>query len=204
MKKDDLRRRIRLALEEMTDDQRADQSASVARRVIALEEFRAADPIFLYVAIGLEVATAAVAEAAWQAGKTVLVPRVDWTRRQMDAIPCRSLSEGLVEGRYGLLEPAEGEPVAPETIELILVPGLAFDRRGRRLGRGGGFYDRFLAQPGCTARRLGVAYHQQLTEAIPTDAHDQPVDLLVTDRTILRFQTAADGTPSPRQGVDNA
>jgi 5-formyltetrahydrofolate cyclo-ligase len=200
--KDVLRRQIRLALKEMTDAQRAEQSAAVARQVIALEEFQAADPIFLYVAIGLEVATASVAEAAWRAGKTVLVPRVDWKRRRMDAIPCRSLDEGLVEGRYGLLEPAAGEPVDPETIELIVVPGLAFDRRGRRLGRGGGFYDRFLAQPGCTALRVGVAFDQQLTETIPTDAHDQPVDLLVTDQTVLRFQTAADGSRQDPAGKE--
>ncbi|MFW5839629.1 MAG: 5-formyltetrahydrofolate cyclo-ligase, partial [Planctomycetota bacterium] len=192
----------RQGLEGISPGQKREMSQKIAGQVAELEEFRAADPIFLYVAIGQEVETLPIAEAALAAGKTILAPRVDWQRREMDAVACESIAEGLARGRYGLLEPAEGEIVAPEKIELILVPGLAFDRRGRRLGQGGGFYDRFLAQTGCRAWRVGVAFSMQLAEQIPAEPHDQGLDLLITETETLRFQRQSSPAEKPAKAQE--
>ena len=188
MSKDHVRREMRMALSALTPDQRRRQSAAIGDALAAIAEFRDADVLFLYVAIGQEVETAAIAGRAWQEGKTVAVPRVCWTTRTMQAVVCESFEAGLAVGRYGLLEPVSGEPIEPGRLDLIVVPGLAFDRQGRRLGRGGGFYDRFLSQPGLTATRAGIAFRQQVLDELPVDDRDEPVDLLVTDAEVLRFQ----------------
>ena len=105
----------------------------------------------------------------------------------MLAVEIRSFDDGLVEGRFGIREPGSGSPRPFEDIDLIVVPALAYDRTGGRLGRGGGFYDRFLARDDMRAVRCGLGFDEQVTEQLPTHAHDLPVAIVVTDRQVLRF-----------------
>ena len=128
-----------------------------------------------------------IALAAWRSGKTVLSPKVVWELRQMVPTEIHSLEEGLVRTRQGLREPAEGRQWPDEDIDLIVVPALAYDRSGNRLGRGGGFYDRFLARPGLRATTCGLAFDEQLVDSVPVHTKDYPIDVLVTDRGVLRF-----------------
>ena len=116
----------------------------------------------------------------------MLAPRVDWGRKRMTAVEIRSLTDGIVRHR-GVPNPSGGDAWPVEKIDLIVVPGLAFDKRGFRLGRGGGFYDRFLAHDGLHAITCGLAFHQQFVPLLPTGLHDIPLHMLVTDRRITRF-----------------
>ena len=106
----------------------------------------------------------------------------------MIALPYRSLDDSMSVGRYDIEEPADGEPWPADNIDLIVVPGLAFDTSGGRLGKGGGFYDRFLVQPGMHALTCAVAFAEQMIETVPAEPHDRRVDMLVTDEAVLRFQ----------------
>ncbi len=93
----------------------------------------------------------------------------------------------LVPGVFGILEPRGSEVVEPGAIDFVLVPARGFDRAGNRLGRGGGYYDRYMAHPDFRAIRCGIAYSAQVLPAIPHDAHDLPVHVLVTESGVLRF-----------------
>jgi 5-formyltetrahydrofolate cyclo-ligase len=183
---------VRRRLEAIDAADLREKSERICQTVAALGEFRSADPILLYMALAGEVQTAPLARRAWQTGKTVLAPKVDWTRRTMQAVPITHWTEGIVRGRYGICEPELGEPAGVDAIGLVIVPALAFDIAGSRLGRGGGFYDRFLSQPGFAAVTCGVALEAQILEDLPHEPHDVPVDLVVTEeRTIRSHETDA-------------
>lgn len=162
-------------------------SRAACASLMELKEFREARVVMLYTPIPLEVDCIELALSAWQDDKTVLLPKVDWSQRHMLALQCRSLDDEMVMGRHGIDEPAGGEPWPLEEIDFIVVPALAYDRHGNRLGRGGGFYDKFLASGGMRAVTCGLGFAQQVLDRLPTTSTDYPLDLLVTDEEVLRF-----------------
>ena len=119
-------------------------------------------------------------DALWDGmdGRIFSYPRADEQMLQFFRVAHR---DGLVSGRWKVREPAADwkQWVAPAEFDLVLVPGIAFTRDGARLGRGGGFYDRFLAHPELRARKWGVCFARQLMESLPTELHDQRVDKVV-------------------------
>ena len=189
-KKQTIRRHIRDMLAAMEAEVIAGKSRLASEKLIKLPEFRAARVVMIYLSANHEVNTVEIARAAWSAGKIVLVPKVNIADRHMIALECNSLHAGLVEGSYGILEPTEGDAHPIESIDLIVVPGLAFDRDGRRLGQGAGFYDRFLSTPGMRATTAAMALAEQVIDSVPVNGADWPIDILVTDKEVVRF---ADG-----------
>ncbi len=117
---------------------------------------------------------------SWPEGKQVAFPVV--SGEQLSARWVAGFSE-LKPGAFGILEPANEAPCAGNTFDLILVPGLAFDRRGGRLGRGKGYYDRFLSETG--GLRAGICFEDQVVEEIPGEAHDIRMDFLITPAGIF-------------------
>jgi 5-formyltetrahydrofolate cyclo-ligase len=182
-----LRSKIKQTLAAMSKEAAAQKSRLACRKVIGLAEFRDARAVMIYLHMADELDTAEIAEAAWEGGKVVLVPKVSWRRRDMVALRIHSIEKRIVERDYGLREPIDGEPWPVEEIDFIVVPALAFDRRGHRLGHGAGFYDRFLARPGVHAATCGLGFAEQCVEELPVHANDWPVDMLVTDEEVLRF-----------------
>ncbi len=181
-----LRTEMKAALGAMDADAAAEMSHRACQSLLELDEYRQARSVMLYAPIAGEVDCRPVAVAAWADGKTVLLPRVTWEARQMVAVPVGSLDHPVVTGRNGLREP-EGEPWPIERIDLVVVPALAYDRHGNRLGRGGGFYDRFLASPNLAAHACGLAFAIQIVGELPVHPNDYPVKVLVTDKEVLRF-----------------
>lgn len=139
-----------------------------------------------------ELDTAGVAAQAWRAGKRVLAPHIrtdgDSTHADtMRAREIRSLTEGVCVGPLGARQPVDGPPTPIAEIDLVIVPGLAFDVNGNRLGRGRGFYDRFLGDPGFRGVACGLACEEQVVAAVPCEERDVRVHLLVTDERVMRF-----------------
>lgn len=179
---------MKAVLAAMTPQAIGPKSHLACARLTGMEEFRAAGVVMAYLPMPEEVDTTAVIMAAWQAGKTVLAPKVSWEHKHMMAMEFHSLDTGLVLTRQGpkLMEPEYGEAWPVEEIDFVIVPALAFDAQGNRLGRGMGFYDRFLA--GCSkAFTCGLAFAEQVVQRVPTSDHDYPVDALVTDQQMYRF-----------------
>lgn len=154
------------------------------QRVAALPAFAAAGTVLLYAAFRAEVATAWLAARAPAAAKRVAYPRV-LPGGELELVLVERLDSDLTPGAYGISEPRRGLPVvAPGAVDLAVVPGVAFDRAGYRLGYGGGYYDRLL--PRLTrAVTVGLAYAFQVVAAVPRTATDVPVHVVVTDAEVL-------------------
>ena len=171
------------------------KSIAACEAVKELPAFKQALCVMLYMPVTGEIDCTHIALAAWQADKTVVVPKVSWSHKHMVAVPINGLGTELTEGRHGIREPLEAAPWPAEQIDLMIVPALAFDRRGHRLGRGGGFYDRFLAGPKMRAVICGLGFAEQAVDELPTAAHNHPIDILVTDKEVIRF-----GSPPAAEG----
>jgi 5-formyltetrahydrofolate cyclo-ligase len=155
----------------------------IQRRVLGLSRFHEARVVAAYLALPGEVPTQRVCEAAWRAGKRLCVPaRVSGAGGYVFAELRRDTA--LEPGPFGVPQPRDPGPVDSGDIDLALVPGVAFDRQGGRIGHGGGHFDRLLA--GCSAGVLlvGLAFEFQLCDGVPMDAHDVRLDGVITERTL--------------------
>lgn len=181
MEKAEAREEIRRRIARMTADEKTDASARIREHLARLPEFQQAETVLLFLSMPDEVDTLPIVADALAAGKTVAVPKVDTRRKVMDARLLRDLDRDLAPGVFGILEPVSSEIVEPGDLDFILVPARGFDRRGNRLGRGGGYYDRYMSAPAFHALRCGIAFAAQILDPLPHDAHDLPVQMLVTE-----------------------
>lgn len=133
--------------------------------------------VMAYIPSGSEVDTQPLIDALWSMDCRVCVPHAVG-QGKMRAVMYRP-GDALVPDACGIPAPVDGATVPPEAIDIVFVPGLAFDRGGRRLGYGGGYYDRFL--PNTAARRIALAYSAQLTDALPCEEWDAPVDAVADE-----------------------
>jgi len=182
-----LRQQIRQLLEALPPEELTRRSAAACALVCEQPEYRQADVLMLFLSTPHEVDTSQLAIRAWADQKRVLAPRVTWDQRRMLPIEIQSLATGVEVGYMGIREPVEGMPVPVSDIELVIVPGLAFDEQGNRLGRGRGFYDRFLSHPDFRGVSCGLAFEQQVLPTIPAGPGDVRVQMLVTDLQVRRF-----------------
>ena len=192
MNKTQIRTNMRALLKNLPADERRQRSLAACELLAGTREFRNAQMIMLFLSMLSEIETSSLALKAWQEGKSIAVPRVDWESRRMDPLEIRSLDTGLQTVAQGYRQPIEGTVVSLGLIDIVIIPGLAFDRKGFRVGRGRGFYDRFLAQQDFQGVRCALCFQEQiLTEDIPRESHDIPMDLIVTDKEIIRCANTA-------------
>ncbi len=185
--KTQIRQQLRERLAAMSDQDRHTKSVAACSLIAATTEFQSARIVMLYLSTPLEVDTASLALRAWQRGKTVVVPKMSWDARRMVPVEITSLSsEHLQTTRQGIREPIAGNPVPLSFIDLVIVPGMGFTEAGQRIGRGMGFYDRFLAQSDFLGVSCGLAFEEQVVPYIPMLDHDVPLCMLATDRGIRR------------------
>jgi 5-formyltetrahydrofolate cyclo-ligase len=166
-------------------DQAACQVAGTAaqRRLAGLDVFRRAACIALYAPVQHEIETGLLFLEARSSGKRVLYPAVC-----DDTLQFREVTEPeqLTAGAYGILEPCGlGKTDVPATADLIIIPGLAFDLLGHRIGFGKGYYDRYLSQLAIPAILVGLCHDFQLLDTIPSEAHDVRMQYLVTDKRLI-------------------
>ena len=186
MEKTQARQAIQRALTELTPQQRQQYSARATRQLMALTEYQRAKTVLYFVAMEGEIDTLPLIAAALRTGKRVAVPKVDRVRRTMQAHAITEPGEQIRPGAYGIPEPVTRTVVPVEEIDLVLVPALGFGLRGHRLGRGAGYYDRYLCSPGLRAVKCGFAFDAQVLGDLPCDEHDVPVDVIVTERRTIR------------------
>ena len=157
-------------------------SAQIAAQLFELPLWQNSQTIMLYLSFQNEVSTVAIYQAGWQRGKTMLIP-ICGPQDGLMEMSCITSMEQLVYNRYGIGElPAHLQHmIAPEQIDLCLIPGIAFDHAGNRLGFGAGYYDRYLLRLRPDVKRLALAYECQLhSQLLPIDQYDLPMDYIVT------------------------
>ncbi len=184
-----LRERILRLRDALPAEVRIEAGAAIAAAIAARADFRAAGTVLLSLSFRSEWDTAPLLAAARAAGKTLAAPRVHVESRMLE--PCRVADPAvdLAPGFRGISEPLPHcVPVALAAIDWVLVPGVAFDPNGYRIGYGGGYYDRLLPLLRGDARRVSGAFELQVVDGVPTAPHDLTVDAIITERRTLEAQ----------------
>ena len=167
----------------LTDNYRQRASNRMMTVFCALPDFKEPRKVLCYASMADEVQIRPLMEKWLSLGVTVALPKITGNG-QMEAMSFTDF-DSLVEGEYGILtpDPEKGKIIPPEELDLIIVPGIAFDTRGERLGKGGGFYDAYLARA-TKAKRIALAFSCQLVAKIPMEAHDVLVHKIITEQGI--------------------
>ena len=172
--KSDIRRAAKSAVKALTAQQKADKSTLILSRIASSESIKSAKTVALYASLSDEVQSFELIELLSQT-KRVVLPRV--AGDDMDFYPYTPSS--LKVGAFGIEEPQGSEPISPNEIDVIVVPGVAFTTDGKRCGRGKGYYDKYLSRSGFRAIKIGVCYAEQLAEDIPNEPHDIVMDYMI-------------------------
>ena len=168
----------------MTRADRSSFSHTIVAGILDLPAFRGAETVLAYASFGSELQTDALLLRVLEDDKSLLLPKVDSDKRRLVLFEVRDLEGDLQPGVWGIREPRDGlgSPAEPYSVDLALVPGVAFDRRGGRLGYGGGFYDRLISSDlAPNTVLISGAFESQIVEQVPKDRHDAPVDLVITE-----------------------
>jgi 5-formyltetrahydrofolate cyclo-ligase len=164
--------------------EREQNSFAAARRLLSWSKYQEAKTVLLFAGVRSEIDTRFLAQESLRLGKCVAMPRCVPKSRELLLLEIESW-EDLKPGFYGLLEPGPEEPcILPTAVDLIVSPGVAFSPSGYRIGYGGGYYDRLIAQlPGVLT--VGLAFELQVVASLPRDMYDMPVDFLVTEEDLV-------------------
>jgi 5-formyltetrahydrofolate cyclo-ligase len=171
-----LRSRMREVLKSLRPGEIGERSVKIRSVLKSWRPWVESESVCMFFALAAE----ADVLSPWPEGKKIFLPRISGDKLVIHHVED---AESLVVGPWGVREPSAQTLPAGLRADLILVPGMAFDRVGRRLGRGGGYYDRLLAE--FAGLRAGVCFEEQILEAIPTEAHDATVDFLITPGGVL-------------------
>lgn len=161
------------------------KTEEITKKFINTTQFKNAEIIAIYKSFSSEVSTEEIIKYALKSGKKIALPRVN--KSKLDFYEIKSIDEKLIKSNFGIEEPIENSKtfVDKQKIDLVVVPGLAFDKEKNRLGYGGGFYDRFLA--GINALKIGICFDEQLlkNETLPVKETDVKLDIIITDKEMV-------------------
>jgi len=177
-----IRKEIKEKLKTHSELEKTAKSAIIKRKLFEEEKFKKSKVVMFYVSLKDEVDTLAMVDEALSMGKRVCVPVILLEEKRLMAGEIKSRARDLERQHFGIYQPKEGrvEEVPLEDIDLVVVPGIAFDKKNVRLGRGHGYYDRFLSGLPDATRTIGLAFDFQVLEDLPKDPHDVPVWKTIT------------------------
>ena len=176
----------------LTPGQVAEKSALITGRLLALDEYRSARSIMVYLDCRNEARTADLVTRALADGKSVSAPVTDQAKRLLRPSLIMNFPDDLQPGAWGIPEPRPQavRPLDPAALDMVVTPGVAFDIAGYRIGYGYGFYDRFLRRTGEGTIFIGLAYDFQVLPDVFPEAHDMPVHIILTEKRLIRLHQA--------------
>lgn len=166
---------------EMTEKEVSEKSKKIQRLLFEFDRYKNAKTVMVFISAFKEPSTAEIISDAFKSGKRVVVPVSD-TKTETIILSYLDNTGDLKKGAYGILEPPVIKPADAADIDFILVPGLAFDRHGNRMGFGKGYYDKLLCSS--AAEKTALCYSFQLLDKIPSDAHDVLMNTIITEEKI--------------------
>jgi 5-formyltetrahydrofolate cyclo-ligase len=184
-----LKKEIRSVIQEKRDcldgSIRQEKSHLIANRLMGLSQYAESSHMLAYYPFRSEIDTRIIIRDAANRGKKIALPRVG--REGLELFYIKNLEEDLGPGSYDIMEPVPSrcKKAEPSHIDLVIVPGVGFDRKHNRLGYGGGFYDRLLASIPVGAPRIALAFDLQVIDEVPVSEHDLKIDILITESQII-------------------
>lgn len=180
MDKKAMRKMILAKIKNISEQDIKISNCKILNNILQLDVYTTAHTIFVYISVAYEVDTYRLISHALENGKRIVIPRCE-RGGIMDAVQLTSVND-LVPDRFGIPSaPSDSAIISPDEIDLIVVPAVAFDKYGNRLGRGGGYYDRYLARLPKYVSTVGVCREIQMVDDIDMDKHDHDVDIVVTE-----------------------
>lgn len=185
--KNELRKKALVARDSLLPGQRSSKSRQIEERLFSLPEFKSAHVIMFFASFRSEVETAPMIRRALAAGKRVVLPKVKG--KELELFEIKIFDSDVSPGAWGIPEPRGSALVKLDELDVIIVPGVAFDERGNRLGYGAGFYDKLLSE--FKKPTVAIAFEQQIVPMILADPHDVPVKKIVTENRIIEAKSFA-------------
>jgi len=185
--KEQIRKDIAKAVGALTEKQRNERTRAIESRLFDFANFLEARVALLYVHGENEVRTQNIIRKSFDLSKIVVLPVFDAERRKVTTLKIDTPAKDLVSGPRGVAQPnpARCKPVPLHRIDIAIIPGLAFDEKGARIGSGKGYYDRFIPELPVTTRKVALAFEEQIISQVPTESHDKHVDIIITDKRII-------------------
>ena len=187
--KQGIREAIRKKRDTMTNEEIERKSFEIAKNLAATAEYQKANAVLFYAAKGNEVQTRKLIEDALKTGKRVFLPISDVERKELEVSEIKDYDSDLKNGAFGIMEPKRKVAVDEKVIGAVIVPGVAFDREGHRLGYGHGYYDKLLhrlSRKNTDIRKIGLAYDFQVAARLPKEEHDQKMNMIVTESGVTK------------------
>ena len=193
-----LRNKILGARDLLSASERHEKSSSAIQNFWSLPEMKHWSTLFIYVNFRSELETLELIDRCLSQGIRVAVPLVEASTVSMIPLLIKDPEKNLVPGYYDIPEPDPQKclRVAAREIDAAVIPGSVFDIHGGRLGYGGGYYDRFLVNDAPQAKRIGLAFEMQVVEDVPVQPHDQPLDILITEKRIVNIDDFVKSRPT--------
>ncbi|MGM0501707.1 MAG: 5-formyltetrahydrofolate cyclo-ligase, partial [Bacillota bacterium] len=180
-------RKEQLTIRKKLSDQKvSEKSKKIAEKLFNNSVFQEAETILIYINFKNEVKTKKIIKQMLKENKRVIVPITDQAEKRLYLSELKDFNQELSSGAYGILEPKEEYRrfVAPQELDLIILPGVAFDQQGNRIGYGGGYYDRLLtAVP--HVKTIALAFTEQIIDKVKTSVYDQKVEQIITDKRVV-------------------
>jgi 5-formyltetrahydrofolate cyclo-ligase len=188
--KTELRKIVLDKLDGMDESVRATASRTIVQEVIALAAYRESSVVLAYASFGSELQTDGFVRSVLDQGKTLVLPKVNRAKAFLDLYEVEDPERDLEAGVWGIPEPRAGNrAVGLDAVEFVLVPGVAFDSRGGRLGHGAGFYDKLLGSSDRRPYLVAGAFENQMVEKVPVDQHDVLMDMVISESEIYPLNT---------------
>ena len=182
-----IREDIANTISALSENEINEKTTAIQSRLFEFANFLESKIALLYVSQKLEVPTSSIIEKAYIYNKIVVLPAFDPERLKMTLMKVDSAEQELVPGPRGILEPdaSKCKVVPMDRIDIAIIPGLAFDEKGGRIGSGTGYYDRLIPRLAITTRKVALTFEEQIVPQIPMESHDKHVDIIITDKRII-------------------
>lgn len=172
--KRNIRKAVRAEIKKLSAEDKATLSSQIFNKIATIKEIENASVIALFTSLPDEPQTDDFIKQLLLQNQHIVVPRIEG-----EDMNFYDISKGVAVGAYNIMEPIATTPIEPREIDAMIVPGVAFTREGARLGRGKGFYDKYLSRSGFRAYTIGVCYPCQIVESLPTEPHDKIIDRVI-------------------------
>ena len=185
--KSEIRDNIAKMIGTLSEDKFAEKTGTIEKRLFDFANFLEANIALLYMSHNNEVGTREIIKRCFDYTKIVALPAFDKEKHEIILKKVDNLDTDLMPGPRGVLEPITGRcktvPIA--SIDIAIIPGIAFDEKGGRIGSGDGYYDRLIPRLSITTRKVALAFECQIVQQVPMESHDKHVDIIITEKRII-------------------